>query len=84
MNLTINCPKHKEQKAIELSETEIGCEKCFNNKTTNKMSDEKDIEEYAKYKMRTITGENGVSKHEMLSYDDWLWNNKPYENLENE
>ncbi len=48
------------------------------------MSDEKDIEEYAKYKMRTITGENGVSKHEMLTLEQWLWNNKPYENLENE
>lgn len=37
------------------------------------MSDEKDIEEYAKYKMRTITGENGVSKHEMLSFEMYLW-----------
>ena len=43
-----------------------------------------DIEEYAKYKMRTITGENGVSKHEMLSLEQWLWNNKPYQNLEDE
>lgn len=51
----------------------------MNNNMTNE-----DIEEYAKYKMRTITGENGVSKYEMLSFDAWLWNNKPYENLENE
>ena len=51
----------------------------MNNNMTNE-----DIEEYAKYKMRTITGENGVSKYEMLSFDAWLWNNKPYENNENE
>lgn len=53
----------------------------MNNIMTNE-----DIEEYAKYKMRTITGENGVSKHEMLTLEQWLWNNKPYENneLENE
>ena len=45
---------------------------------------EQDIEEYAKYKMRTITGENGVSKYEMLTLEQYLWNNKPYENNENE
>lgn len=32
-----------------------------------------DIEEYAKYKMRTITGENGVSKYEMLTLEMYLW-----------
>ena len=46
------------------------------------MTNDNDKEEYAKYVKRTILGENGVSKFEMLSFEDWLWNNKPYENKE--